>query len=60
MLTSLKKTYNHFDMGIYLTALNDGKIENKNKIEKSTYISINLRLNFLFIKTIQTSLSLIK
>ena len=22
----LKKTYNHFDMGIYLTALNDGEI----------------------------------
>ena len=26
LLQSLKKTYNHFDMGIYLTALNDGKI----------------------------------
>ena len=26
LLQSLKKTYNHFDMGIYLTALNDGLI----------------------------------
>ena len=26
LLQLLKKTYNHFDMGIYLTALNDGKI----------------------------------
>ena len=26
LLHSLKKTYNHFDMGIYLTPLNDGKI----------------------------------
>ena len=26
LLQSLKKTYNHFDMGIYLTALGDGKI----------------------------------
>jgi uncharacterized protein YcbX len=26
LLQSLKKTYNHFEMGIYLTALNDGKI----------------------------------
>ena len=33
LLQSLKKTYNHFDMGIYLTALNDGKIEVENKIE---------------------------
>tara|TARA_B100002052_G_scaffold88313_1_gene81207 strand:- start:62 stop:742 length:681 start_codon:yes stop_codon:yes gene_type:complete len=33
LLTSLKKTYNHFDMGIYLTALNDGKIELENKIK---------------------------
>ena len=32
LLTSLKKTYNHFDMGIYLTALNDGKIDLENKI----------------------------
>ena len=27
LLQSLKKNYNHFDMGIYLTALNDGKIK---------------------------------
>ena len=33
LLNSLKKTYNHFDMGIYLTALSDGKIELENKIE---------------------------
>ena len=33
LLKSLKKTYNHFDMGIYLTSLNDGKIEIGNKIE---------------------------
>ena len=33
LLNSLKKTYNHFDMGIYLTALSDGKIEIENKIE---------------------------
>ena len=33
LLTSLKKTYNHFDMGIYLVALNDGKIEVENKIK---------------------------
>jgi uncharacterized protein YcbX len=26
LLQSLKKTYNHFEMGIYLTALTDGKI----------------------------------
>ena len=26
LLQSLKKTYNHFEMGIYLTVLNDGKI----------------------------------
>ena len=26
LLQSLKKTYNHFDMGVYLTALNDGHI----------------------------------
>ena len=26
LLQSLKKIYNHFDMGVYLTALNDGKI----------------------------------
>ena len=33
LLQALKKTYNHFDMGIYLTALDDGKIEVGNKIE---------------------------
>jgi uncharacterized protein YcbX len=32
LLQSLKKTYNHFDMGIYLTALDDGEINIKNKI----------------------------
>ena len=26
LLQSLKKTYNHFEMGIYLTALDDGEI----------------------------------
>ena len=33
LLQSLKKTYNHFEMGIYLTALDDGKVEVGNKIE---------------------------
>ena len=33
LLNSLKKIYNHFDMGIYLTALENGKIEIENKIE---------------------------
>lgn len=33
LLQSLKKTYNHFDMGIYLVALDDGNIEIGNKIE---------------------------
>ena len=33
LLQSLKKTYNHFDMGIYLTSLDDGKIETGNKVE---------------------------
>ena len=32
LLQSLKKNYNHFDMGIYLTALNDGKINTGEKI----------------------------
>ena len=32
LLNLLKKTYNHFDMGIYLTALNDGEIKVGNKI----------------------------
>ena len=26
LLQSLKKTFNHFDMGIYLTALDDGQV----------------------------------
>ena len=29
---SLKKNYNHFDMGIYLTALNDGNVNIGEKI----------------------------
>jgi len=33
LLRLLRKNYNHFDMGIYLTALDDGKIEIGNKIE---------------------------
>ena len=33
LLQSLKKTYNNFDMGVYLTALEDGKIEIRSKIE---------------------------
>ena len=33
LLKSLKKTYNHFDMGVYLTAVSDGNIEVGNKIE---------------------------
>ena len=33
LLQSLKKTYNNFEMGIYLTALDDGNIEVGNKIE---------------------------
>jgi len=32
LLQSLKKTYNHFDMGIYLTALDDGSISLGNSI----------------------------
>ena len=35
LLKSLNKSYNHFDMGIYLVALDDGKIEIGNKIEVS-------------------------
>ncbi len=35
LLTSLKKTYNHFDMGLYLTPMDDGKIEVGNKVELS-------------------------
>ena len=33
LLQSLKKTYSHFDMGVYLTALEDGKINVGNKVE---------------------------
>jgi uncharacterized protein len=33
LLQSLKKIYNHFEMGVYLTALNDGKVEVGNKIK---------------------------
>ena len=33
MLQSLKKNYDHYDMGIYLTALNDGDIKIGNKVE---------------------------
>ncbi len=33
LLKCLKKTYDHFDMGIYLTALEDGNIDVGNKIE---------------------------
>jgi len=32
LLQSLKKTYNHFDMGIYLTALDDGEINIGNQV----------------------------
>ena len=32
LLRSLKKTYNHFDMGIYLTALDDGEISVGDKL----------------------------
>ena len=38
LLQSLKKTYNHFDMGIYLTALDDGNVEVGDKIELSKEI----------------------
>ena len=33
LLQALKKTYNHFDMGIYLTALDDGEINLGDKVE---------------------------
>jgi len=33
LLQSLKKTYNHFEMGIYLTALDDGQINLGDKVE---------------------------
>ena len=32
LLKLLKKTYNHFDMGVYLTALNDGEIRIGNSV----------------------------
>ncbi len=35
LLQSLKKTYNHFDMGVYLTSLENGKIEIGSKIEEN-------------------------
>ena len=35
LLQSLKKTYNHFDMGIYLSVLEDGKINVGDKIQLS-------------------------
>ena len=35
LLQSLKKTYNHFDMGIYLKALEDGRINVGDKIQLS-------------------------
>ena len=35
LLQSLKKTYNHFDMGIYLNALEDGNINVGDKIQLS-------------------------
>ena len=33
LLQSLKESYNHFDMGIYLTALKDGKINVGNEVQ---------------------------
>ena len=33
LLQSLKKTYNHFNMGIFLTALDDGKIDVGDKVQ---------------------------
>jgi len=33
LLQSLKKKYNHFEMGVYLTALDDGEINLGNKLE---------------------------
>jgi uncharacterized protein YcbX len=35
LLRSLKKTYDHFDMGIYLRSLNDGIVEQGSKLEIS-------------------------
>ena len=36
LLQSLKKTYDHFEMGIYLTPLDDGKINLGDKLEVSS------------------------
>ena len=33
LLQLLKKTYNHFEMGIYLTALDDGEINIENTVD---------------------------
>ena len=33
LLQSLKKTYNHFDMGVYLHALEDGTVDLGNKVK---------------------------
>ena len=33
LLQSLKKTYNHFDMGVYLTPFDNGKVETGNTIK---------------------------
>ena len=38
LLQSLKKAYNHFDMGIYLRSLNDGKIKVGNAIKLEKFI----------------------
>ena len=35
LLQSLKKNYNHFDMGIYLKALEDGKINVGDSVQLS-------------------------
>ena len=35
LLGALKENYNHFDMGVYLTALNDGEVNIGNNIELS-------------------------
>ena len=36
LLQSLKKTYDHFEMGIYLTALDDGEINSGDKLETTS------------------------
>ena len=38
LLQSLKKTYDHFNMGVYLTVLNDGKVKVGDKIELKNLI----------------------